>query len=207
MMIFLSLLQRKRPLITNFLKSHLFILKLVLSGIFFLSPCLSIAEKGILRNLYEAPAFRGISDKGLKWESENILPGNIILVNFFFTSCHGPCPALMDRVRLILKKSDCKILTAVSISVDNDNDTPERLASYRQEREFDDPRWTLLNAEEDHVMSLLNEGFKLGTGGDKINHSTRLVLIDQSNRIRSLISGNEDDAIDSLVSGIMELCK
>jgi protein SCO1/2 len=160
-----------------------------------------------LKNLGQAPLFSGIDQDGNQVTSASSL-GKITLVNFFFTSCEGPCPILMEKVKLILDKSkSCRTLNTVSISVDPETDTPEKLKAYAEKRAFNSDNWKLLHIEKDKVIDLINNGFHLGQGDSIATHTTRLVVIDKYSSIRAMVGGTDEDAVDRISSVILELCK
>ena len=62
--------------------------------------------------------------------AESTLNGHVWVANFMFTNCPGPCPRMssqMHEVQTALAGQDVKL---VSITVDPERDTPEKLAKY-----------------------------------------------------------------------------
>ncbi len=170
----------------------------------------SVATEDLkLINLGPAPVISGFNQDNLEINYNPVTSGEITLVNFFFTSCHGPCPIIMENVKRLLNNSKCKKLKAISISVDPDFDSPKILKDYKESRNFDDPRWSLLNSSKEHINNLLNKGFKLGSGANFAEHTVRIVLTDSKGDIRILKQGNgSPDAgeMSQLASAITELC-
>lgn len=160
-----------------------------------------------LKNFGQAPLYNGVDQEGHNYSSA-LLAGKISVVNFFFTSCEGPCPILMAKIKLILDKTkSCKNVQAVSISVDPDTDSPDILKSYSETRGYTAPNWSLLRIEKDKVIDLINNGFHLGQGESIVSHTTRVAVVDQYGTIRALVGGMDEDAIERLSGGILELCK
>ncbi len=176
--------------------------------IFLLSLPEAVAQKS-LRDFGAAPEFSGIDSEGNNFSSSEKLEDKISLVNFFFTSCQGPCPALMLRMKRIIDSVSpkCDSVHVVSVSVDPERDTTEVLSEYASTRGYTNDNWTLLQMKDDLVIDLLNNGFKLGTGGDLINHSTRIVLVDKDKKIRALIPGMDEDTIEQAIEYINQLCE
>jgi protein SCO1 len=160
-----------------------------------------------IRDFGPAPEFSGIDHKGNKFSASASLPGRISVVNFFFTHCDGPCPALMLRIRKIVDSVNCPDAQFISISVDPERDTLDVLSEYIRSRGIAHESWTLLSMEEEPLVSLLNQGFKLGSGGDMINHSTRIVIIDREQRIRSILPGMDADTNQRVIDSITTLCR
>lgn len=160
-----------------------------------------------LHDFGHAPEFEGLTHDGKVFKSAYVLSNKLSIINFFFSTCQGPCPVLMSKIEKIIRDTSCKNVHFVSISVDPEQDTPEVLNNYRKERSFDAINWDIINVPEEKVIDLLNEGYKLGSGGDIINHSTRIVIVDPNNKIRSLISGMDDNTTDKVLSTIDSLCE
>jgi protein SCO1 len=165
------------------------------------------ASDFILKDLGQTPAFTGIDSNNEKFNSNNVLQNKIGIVNFFFTSCEGPCPSLMLSMKKILTKSQCSDVQFVSISVDTKNDSPDVLKKYQVSRGFDKSNWSFISMTNDDLIKLLNEGLKLGSGGEIVNHSTRIVVIDKESKIRALLPGMEHETVDKTLYSIQELCK
>lgn len=190
------LLRKKKKVITRLI----FIL-------FLFIPTALFAAGAELKNFGQSPIFGGIDQHGAKFSSAK-LANSISVVNFFFTSCHGPCPILMNKVKLALDKSQsCAKVKAVSISVDPETDSSTVMKTYSEERGFDLNNWTLLNMPKERVIDLINSGFHLGQGESMVSHTTRIAIIDQFGSVRALIGGTDEDASDKISSAILSLCE
>lgn len=101
-----------------------------------------------------------------KWKNQNSqelqlkdLKGKNLVVVMIFTSCQTTCPILIADMQKIAAKIDPKKAaetTMVLISIDPDNDTPEVLQKYAQERNLDDEHWTLLTGDKESIRELAN---------------------------------------------------
>lgn len=161
-----------------------------------------------LRDFGPSPSFSGLDYHGNTFNSNDFLSNKVTLVNFFFTSCEGPCPSIMLKLNKLFDEFEsCKNFQIISISVDPDVDSPQKLLKYSEDRGLINKNWHLLNVEESLVINLLNNGFKLGSGGDVINHSTRVVLIDTNSTIRALINPIDEAGVLKLKKSLHELCK
>ena len=80
----------------------------------------------------------------------------------------------------------------MSVSVDPEYDTPERLRSYGAELGADPARWTLLTGDLQAIRTLASDGFKVPVGSPEagpgglvdIAHTGKLVLVDPEGKIR-----------------------
>jgi protein SCO1/2 len=135
-----------------------------------------------------------IDQEGRPFGSDELW-GQVYVANFFFTTCTSICPPLMRSMKSLqerLGRTDVKGIRLVSISVDPERDTPERLRTYAKQLGIDPARWTLLAGESDRLRELLEGGFKVPLGEPPaagasvidIAHSGKLVLVDGQSRIR-----------------------
>ena len=110
--------------------------------------------------------------------------GNKIwLVNFFFTSCGGPCPFMTSQIKGVLERE--KNLYALSISTDPDVDTPPILKLYGEKFKADPSRWFMVRTDAPTLMKFGQEILKLPIGEKPDAHSTRIVLLDGQGKIRA----------------------
>lgn len=150
--------------------------------------------------LSELPAFTLIDSAGASFGSE-ALRGRVWIASFFFMRCPSVCPLLMTRVAELQRRfQDAGIddIALVSISVDPERDTPERLRAAEPGYGVDPARWKLLTGPLADVHALCVNGFKVpgfdGTGmidGD-IPHTTKVVLVDPELRIRGYYETDVD---------------
>jgi protein SCO1/2 len=137
------------------------------------------------------------------------------VVDFFYTSCPGPCPALSSRLsdlhRAFTGENKVGFL---SISSDPERDQPVILKKYAEKFHADE-RWWFLTGQTSAVFSLANQGFKLSLtrtegGAEPVTHSTRLALVDAQGWVRGFYEGvgeEGDSASELLLEGIKTLLK
>lgn len=131
------------------------------------------------------------------------LRGKTWIACFIFTHCAGPCPMMTSQMYGLqdtLKKSPHRDrIRLVSVSVDPQRDTPERLREYARLAHADDTRWLMLTGDREAIWSLSKDGFKLPVGDnpdDKdmpIFHSQKFVLVDGLGRVRGYYDGLKED--------------
>jgi len=135
----------------------------------------------------------------------------------FFTACQGPCPRLnADIRRLLVEPLGEEPIRVVSISVDPEYDTPERLAAYAEGFGADPERWLFLTGDAAAITTLVRDGFRLSiarrdadaspeAAAEPITHSDRFVLVDQALRIRGYYHGTIADDVASLETDLVRL--
>jgi protein SCO1 len=87
---------------------------------------------------------------------DDVMKGKILIINFFFTECDAVCPLTTEnlaRVQELLGRRVGKEIRMVSISLQPERDTPERLASYARTYGVG-PGWLLLTGKKDDIELL-----------------------------------------------------
>lgn len=142
-------------------------------------------------------AFELIDQEGMPFSSSE-LEGKVWIAGFFFTQCPSVCPtltaAMANLQRRLAPHGDA--VRMVSISVDPEHDTPERLRAYAALHRADLATWTFLTGEPVEVRATLTRSFLVPVGertevaGDRydILHTARLMLVDRQRRMRGLYS-------------------
>lgn len=122
------------------------------------------------------------------------LKGKYILVNFYFTSCHGICPMLTANMRsllkLIAKQDDLQI---ISVSVDPAKDTPEVIKAFRAKYAIANENWVFLTGNQDDVFNMARTAFNADTFTKDINrdlrdflHTENFYLLDKNGYLRGV---------------------
>jgi protein SCO1/2 len=164
--------------------------------------------------MWQVPGFELRDQRGASFDGSS-LKGRVWVVDFFYSTCAGPCPMLTSRLSEIHRKfAGNSRVGFLSISSDPEKDTPEVLAKYAEKFGADD-RWFFLTGEKAAVYRLANEGFKLSLtevpgAVEPITHSTKLVLMDSEGWVRGVYEGVGDASLkasDKLVEEIGELCR
>lgn len=107
-----------------------------------------------------------IFDLTSTWENQNgeklqlkDLQGKNLVITMIFTRCQTACPLLVQDMKNIQRKIDSKKLKdtqLVLISVDPENDTPDVLHKYAEERALTGKEWLLLRSDMDATRELAN---------------------------------------------------
>lgn len=131
-----------------------------------------------------APGFQLIDQNGDAFGSE-ALRGGLTLYTFAYSRCDGICAEAVQRQRMIQDQLSGAALGLpvhlVTVSIDTDYDTPERLRSWAASVGAQPDVWTFLTGDAQSVRRLVSVGF--GTfysrnNADTWDLDTRLVLVD-----------------------------
>lgn len=135
----------------------------------------------------------------------------IHVVNFFFTSCPGICPIIMNNLLEVQAEfkgaSDFMML---SHSLDPKNDSPEVMKNYGERLGADFTMWNLVTGKPEDIHNMSRDGYKLAAAWDDkapggINHTERVTLVDKEGHIRGWYIGTDREEIDRLIEDIHRL--
>ncbi len=124
------------------------------------------------------------------------------VVSFFFTSCPHICPKIQTHIGEVSKRFPEKALY-YSISIDPERDSVERLGEFSKKYNASgSENWSFLRASEADVKSILKDMFKLGSGEDPMEHTTRVVLLGADGKIQGYYRGLESDDMARLAKDL-----
>jgi protein SCO1/2 len=110
--------------------------------------------------------------------------GNPVIVTMFYASCPHVCPMLVSTIKLTESKltSDERAeLRVLTISIDPERDTPEKLHETLERHAVDADRWSMSRSTPGDLRALAGVfGVKYKQLPDgEFNHTTRMILLDQ----------------------------
>jgi protein SCO1 len=135
---------------------------------------------------------------------DDVLKGKIVVISFIYTSCQDICPLTTAKMAQLEDKLEGAVgrdLTFISMSVDPENDTPERMKAFADA--FDaGPGWLFLTGKLEDIRAI---NYKLGDRSDRglANHRNEIVLGNDALGIwqRASVFGD----LDSLVISIRQM--
>lgn len=89
------------------------------------------------------PAFDLVDQNGRRVD-RSLFEGQLSVAGFMFSHCRLACPVMMAFMKQLADELRGLPVRFVGISIDPENDTPERLRQWAQEQALDLGRWTLL---------------------------------------------------------------
>jgi len=110
-----------------------------------------------------------------------LVKGKTVAVNFIFTTCTTIClpmTANFAKVQKIMQARGEKNLELISVSVDPENDTPEKLKAYA-EMFHAKPGWTFVTGSRAELEPIW-KAFNVFAGGAKEDHAPTVVIGDEA---------------------------
>ncbi len=161
-----------------------------------------------LDDLGTVPAFNLVDDQGSVF-TEEALRGHPTIIDFVFTRCDTICPVVSARMaqmqeRLLDRKAES--IKLVSISVDPDYDTPEKLDAYARSFAAKPEKWRFLTGPLPRVKELVEGPFMnsmqtegvSAKGAPQISHSGYFILVDGDLHIRGVYDSRDQNRLDEL---------
>lgn len=124
--------------------------------------------------------------------------GRPLALTFIFSRCPFPeyCPLLNRQFQAVQKALLANPgpgkWQLLSISLDPEFDTPERLAAYLKENQLGGAGWTFATGQPADIGRLGRAlGLSVTRKGAEINHNLRTVLVDAAGRVQRIYSASE----------------
>ncbi len=157
--------------------------------------CLLLGAQWPKGSLYEAP-LKWVTDQGKPAQLSN-WSGKNVVITMAYTSCHGSCPLIMQKLRKVEKLFAEKKIDAsfVIVSFDPKNDTPQALREYREEAGVTEKNWTFLTGKETDVrrLSMLLEiSYSKNPGSHEIMHDNKIILLSPQGEIRRTLKSLDE---------------
>lgn len=143
------------------------------------------------------PDFRLVDQAGRPFDSAE-LRGRIVLLDFIFTTCHGPCPAQTQthvQVQRALSAPARARSWFVSITIDPEHDDAEALRAYADRHGVDLSDWSFLTGEPEEVKRIVR-AWAVGTQpaeDGQFDHTLVTYLVDERGRIVRRYRGEDHD--------------
>jgi len=110
--------------------------------------------------------------------------GQPVLITMFYATCPHVCPMLISTIKLTeskLSDEDRAELRVLTISIDPERDTPEKLLETMERHSVDAGRWSMVRPEPGDlrtIAGIFGVRYKQLPDGE-FNHTTRIILLDR----------------------------
>ena len=153
----------------------------------------------------EVPGFSFTNQNGEKFSNNNFRD-KVTILNFIFTSCTGPCPLMTSNMQKLYSNfKGTNEVQFVSVTVDPEVDTQERLKLEAEMIGVDNNQWQFLRSDLEEVKKLKRDGFMLFADNLPNGHSIKSILIDNVGNIRKYYDGTDIGSQEILKKDIVYL--
>ncbi|MGA2748333.1 MAG: SCO family protein [Verrucomicrobiota bacterium] len=163
------------------------------------------------------PAF-ALQDQESRKITLDDLRGQVWIADAIFTRCPGQCLIMSGHMKEIQAALPQALhVKLVSFTTDPAFDTPPVLKKYAGAFGAEDGRWIFLTGDAAALHHTLVDGLKLSvldkppgqrdSADDLFIHSEKLVLLDQSGRIRGYFDGETLEAVSQAVAAAKMLAR
>jgi cytochrome oxidase Cu insertion factor (SCO1/SenC/PrrC family) len=146
------------------------------------------------------------------------LRGEVWIADVIFTRCAGQCPVMSSHMLQIQDALPAgSPIKLVSFTTDADFDTPAVLKKYAARFNARDGQWLFLTGSKEALRSATVKGLKLSVvdkppgqrdnADDIFIHSDKMVLIDQSGRIRGYFDGETAEGASQALAAAKTLAR
>ena len=123
--------------------------------------------------------------------------GRALAITFIYTRCPFPnfCPLLSSRFAEVQRQMAADASDGwhlLSVTIDPQHDTPERLGEYARRFSADAAHWSFATGDAGEIEKLTGFfGLRIIREGGEWNHTLRTAVIDRTGRVRKIFTGNE----------------
>ena len=189
------------------MNKFIYIILVVLTSMgFFANWVINKAQSSIdIPVIKEVPSFSFTNQNGEKFSNNNFRD-KVTILNFIFTSCTGPCPLMTSNMQKLYSNfKGTNEVQFVSVTVDPEVDTQERLKLEAEMIGVDNNQWQFLRSDLDEVKKLKRDGFMLFADNLPNGHSIKSILIDNVGNIRKYYDGTDIGSQEILKKDIVYL--
>ncbi len=158
------------------------------------------------------PQFALVDHAGAPFTTKS-MEGSVFVVDFMFTSCPRVCPELTKTMAAFSKTvRDKPGVKFLSITVDPETDTPQKLTEFRDKYGDREAPWFFVTGDPKVVDDTVLKGFKMamtrgtdgGHGDAAIFHAERFVVIDKKTHLRGIFE-TTTEGLDKLRKTVDQL--
>jgi protein SCO1/2 len=165
-------------------------------------------------DMLSIPEF-SLTDQDGETVTNDILDGHLTIVDFIFTNCPFICPPMTANMAYAQQRLEGTGVRFLSMSVDPERDTPERLRAFAGTYNADLSTWTFVTGDREQVANIIEKGLLLAPvldnpatpinlpGGDtmaNISHPGHFVLVSPDRRVIAMTNGTDRFQVETLIA-------
>lgn len=141
-----------------------------------------------LRTAHAPPQFQLVDQAGDVVDLERF-QGQVVVLTAVYATCSLTCPMILGQAKRVVEKLPPELrrdLTVVGVTLDPENDDPERLAGMAEGQGVHWPEFRLVNGAPDEVNRTLDQlGVARKTDSETgvIDHVNLFVLVDRAGKV------------------------
>ncbi|MDB4969815.1 MAG: photosynthetic protein synthase [Myxococcales bacterium] len=164
------------------------------------------------------PAF-ALTDSAGKPFGSSDLDGRPYVIDFIFTTCPEICPRMTEEMSKlqtwIVNRGLDNRVRLISVSIDPDRDTPDKLRTYAHQFHARPGTWTFVTGSQKTIEDAVVKGFKIAVSREKddsedsfaIVHGTKFVLVDAKREIRGYYDSADGESLARLRGDVTTLAE
>lgn len=141
----------------------------------------------------DVPSF-SLTDQHGKTITDKDMLGKVYVVEFFFSTCPTICPIMNRNIRHIDQEINNPNFGVISISIDPEKDTIDRLKKHADSLGIKNPNWHFLTGDRKYIGKIADEFDiyvgKEESGAESLNHSGMFALVDKKGKVRCRFDEN-----------------
>lgn len=113
--------------------------------------------------------------------SNATLLGKPYVISFFYSTCPSVCVRQNEKKKMLYDKFADQGIRFVSVSVDPEIDTPQRLSEYAERFNADPEKWKFLTGDMDYISRVGAEVFRIFV--TRRGHPEQFIVVDAEGKI------------------------
>lgn len=124
--------------------------------------------------------------------------GKKVVMAMMYTTCHGACPMIFQKLNKIQEKLDAQNIKAdfVLVTFDPNGDTPEKMSAFRKRTGINKDNWTFLTGKDADIRRfslLMNVRYSKNPESGEIMHDNKIFLVSEAGNIIKTLDGLDAD--------------
>ena len=164
-----------------------------------------VEENDLLPDFGQLPEFSFV-DQRRRAFGRGDLAGKAWILDLIFTRCTAVCPRMSAVMKELQKRLEGEgRVGLLSVSVDPEYDTPERLAAFAGKYGADPERWRFLRGPKETVREIRVKTQRHLDPEEITAHSKQFYLVDSNGYVRGVYSVSQAGAVDDMIGDLRRL--